>query len=495
MICKSYFDYLCKSKKYLLIFIFLVSLLIGFSTRNLWNDYLGLALQGILSVILSFVLPAVVFYHVHNKKACDMYFSLPVSRKQLLCTGVLFCVTCIYVPLSCMIVYQGIANALGLKILLIALIEALIACVSVVVFNLCIYMSANTLVDGIVMMGAYSFLPLAVYSVISNFYYNFVAGINYISLDQVKYLSPIYMSFEMLADAVGAKKIALLCLITLIIYVLVFGYLCFRHYVLRKAERAETKSDGFFCYPLVISLYLLLSIFTISTNFGVRSPRYAGLSEFLKEQFILYVLLFAVYMAAHFIYKRKFYFTYKMPVFFILAMVLSLCFASAGRSTKGFGLAQHYDMAQGKDYCMINCWNEAGDGDRTYIDLIEKETGTKADYVSVYIEINRWHGMPGLEMSEETSKIIDELRKQGIREYYSDEREKTFTASMSIQDTESGMYYNYELMQRPDVESIRRLAKDPVVKVTFATEYGEYRMTNSGLLKMTEQYYMDPVAD
>ena len=103
--------------------------------------------------------------------------------------------------------------------------------------------------------------------------------------------------------------------------------------------------------------------------------------------------------------------------------------------------------------------------------------------------------MPGLEMSEETSKIIDELRKQGIREYYSDEDEKTFTASMSIQDTESGMYYNYDLTERPDVECIRELAKDPVVKVTFATEYGEYRMTNDGLLKMTEQYYMDPVAD
>ena len=62
MFSKEYFLYLLKSKKYLLILIALVSLL------NVLGNQMTevmLLLQAFFSIVLSFVIPLDVFYHVH----------------------------------------------------------------------------------------------------------------------------------------------------------------------------------------------------------------------------------------------------------------------------------------------------------------------------------------------------------------------------------------------------------------------------------------------
>ncbi|MBR3006248.1 MAG: hypothetical protein IKH68_06295, partial [Erysipelotrichaceae bacterium] len=88
MFSKEYFRYLLSSNRYLLILLLLVGMLnaLGNTIRGL-----DLILQGIFAVGCSFILPMIVFYHVHDKKAVDSYLSLPVSRKAMLVTGIVFC--------------------------------------------------------------------------------------------------------------------------------------------------------------------------------------------------------------------------------------------------------------------------------------------------------------------------------------------------------------------------------------------------------------------
>ena len=97
MFSKEYFKYLLTSNRYLLILVFF---LFAFNAIGNTIKGLDLLLQGFLAVLFSFILPIIVFYHVHDKRAVDSYFALPVDRKRILATSILFCF---------LIVYAGIA--------------------------------------------------------------------------------------------------------------------------------------------------------------------------------------------------------------------------------------------------------------------------------------------------------------------------------------------------------------------------------------------------
>ena len=75
MFSLNYFKYLIKSNRYLILLTSLISLLIDVSA---YDDEI-IFVQGMLCLILAFVLPVMVFYHAHDKKAIDTYFSIPVT--------------------------------------------------------------------------------------------------------------------------------------------------------------------------------------------------------------------------------------------------------------------------------------------------------------------------------------------------------------------------------------------------------------------------------
>ena len=95
MFSLEYFKYLLKSRKYLLLFVFLITLLNILGTRD---PKTYLIIQAFLSLAMTFILPLNIFYYIHDRKAIDTFFSIPVSRKALLVTGLVFCVLGVYLP-------------------------------------------------------------------------------------------------------------------------------------------------------------------------------------------------------------------------------------------------------------------------------------------------------------------------------------------------------------------------------------------------------------
>ena len=490
MFSREYFKYLLRSKRYLLLFIFITTLLNVFGTTN---RQVSLIVEAVTVTALSFVIPVIVFYHVHDRKAVDAYFSLPASRRAMLVSGLLFSILVIYIPLAMSIIGYALHRSLGFAVLIGALMEALLACTVMTVFNLGIYLLANNLIDGVIMMGAYSFMPLAIYAIINNFFYSYVAGLNYIDLKAISYISPVYMSFDMLIKMISEAKVTFDYIFVLLLFAGVFYYILRRSYVMRKAERAESRSNGFFCYPFVILAYVVMSLFMISTIYGVDATVYSNLTDFIKKSFILYLLLFAAYVTAYFVYRRKLYFSYKLPVFYITMMIVSLCFASICRTSRGFGFYDLYRKAEGNDYVSISFW-----ADEYYPDYgryIFEQTGKEAAYVDVRVLINEDRGVNELfkgPMDPETSDIVDGLRRRAIEDYY-DQREnrEEFITNMSISDRKRDLYYQYQLYGPLDIETIRQLAKDSAVEVYFTTEDSEYRMRSDGSLIMTQQYYKE----
>ena len=472
MFSKDLFRYLVDSKKYLLIFIVLVSLLngIGNSIKGL-----DLLLQGVFAIGLSFLMPALVFYHVHDKRAVDSYFSLPVSRKKMLVTNVCFCTLTVFVTIAIGVVCFAYKWDRSLNVSIV-LLEMALASFTLVVFNSTLYLLGNDVVDGIVMMGAYTFLPAAIFVVINGFYYSFVAGRMNSDLSAIRFLSPIYMSAEMLLEIVDEGKVVFLSVIGLTVMGIIFFCLLQRSYVDRNVERAGSRSDEFFSYPLVINLYLVISMFSIITLFGFE---YRNIGDFMKDCFILYVLLFAVFAAAQFVYKRKIYFDYRLPSFFVIVMIASILFGLLCRGSKGFGLSERYEKASGNDACTINIWDASAVSDLK--EYVREETGDTSQIIQIFIQIpaderNR------TAMSETTAELIDKYRKMAIEDFYKVYDEDSITTDITIVEKESGTYYNYRMIKMVEFADILSFAKDPCVQVVIATEKDSYRMDREGKL-------------
>ena len=96
MINKNYFKYLFKSKIIAWVFFGIMFIAISMSSfltpGNEAADCFRVTTitSLVLSIIMSFALPVFLFSFVHRKRSCDMYFSLPIDRKELLITTITF---------------------------------------------------------------------------------------------------------------------------------------------------------------------------------------------------------------------------------------------------------------------------------------------------------------------------------------------------------------------------------------------------------------------
>ena len=97
MISTAYLKYLFRSKRYLLGFLLLVTVLFALMTTGKMAEF-GSWLVTVIAAFLSIGLPCVVFSYVHNKKSVDTFYSLNVSRRELLFTGLLFCFLTVFCP-------------------------------------------------------------------------------------------------------------------------------------------------------------------------------------------------------------------------------------------------------------------------------------------------------------------------------------------------------------------------------------------------------------
>ena len=473
MFSKEYFLYLLKSKKYLLILIGLITLLNVVGNQS---EGFMLLLQVFFTLVLVFAVSVDVFYHVHDKKAADTYFSLPLSRRKMLITGIVFSVAVVYLPFALSIVRTGLGNK-DFRLPLI-LAEMFLTVVVTVVFNTVLYLLGNNLVDGVVMMGAYTFMPVAIEAILNSFFYSYVAGMRGFEFYLIRFLSPIYMGIYLFDT--GTFDPATVA--ALLVFLAVSGYLLYRSYVDRDAERAGSHSTKFFSYPFVINFYLIVCLFLIASFFNLN---YDGLKAFAEDYFVLYLLLFTVFIAAYFLYRRKFYFSWKLPLFYVAVLAVSLFCATLCIEMKGFGLSYGYEKAQGKDFCTINIW---ADQENQVYQYVKENSDLDPEYVQVYVEIGSKDIRINMGMKEETADIIEQLRVRAIDFFYEKHDELSVNGNMFISDEKEEHFYQYQLKEVPDLETLQKLAEDPAVSVMISTMQREYRLRPDGSLQILEDY-------
>ena len=433
MLNKNYFNYLIKSKKYFLIVLCIIQAIFAFtgfgkSPANL--SFLGnsVIISYAFGGAVAFILPLVIFSYVHDKRAVDTYFSLNVSRKSLLFTGLIFCLWTCFSSYLVTIIITAIGYLVSgilvtyLKTLLLALLISFISYTLVIVFNTFVYLFANSIVDGIIVLIAYYFLPLALYIMAITFQGTFLVGVSYVEetlSNYLAYLSPITLSiYNFLGVGLFGEiniNVSISYIIVSIIYIVIFAILLFKTFISRKVERAGNYSDYFFAYPFVITCYTIICLFAIASMYRKLTDDYSFI--------ILYLLLFIAYLAGNFIYKRKFKLSKAQTIMFCIGVVLSLLFNIACEKTHGFGLSYAYHFEYGKVSYVFYSNDIKDDLDETkdFYEFIKScngfdETGFDDDEYGFYFNLHVGSD------DKEVADIMENYRIQAIENYYDDSR-------------------------------------------------------------------------
>ncbi|MCR5230722.1 MAG: ABC transporter permease [Solobacterium sp.] len=413
----KYIRYLFKNRKIAIIFFLALyaalslSTFIGQSGMNAGEQMHEVMHAGMLmSLIMTYGLPVLVFSYVHMKRSTDVYFAIPVSRRDQLISNIFFMFALCYGYFLTATLIGGILTGFGkslINFLTVQLASAFILLVLLTV-NSVMFLLANNTFDGIVMMGAYTLLPLFITLANQTFFQEMIAGFRYRSesLEIVNYFWPAYQAVEVYRAVSNSEPCRIIHVVILILFGIAGMYLLKKHFIDRKTERAEQLSDEPAAYPFIIHAYALICMVIITCC----PPR-----EYMSGRIIYYLLLLLAYVVATFVYKRKIEIRFRSLMIFLSGLCAAFILNFTAWQTHGFGRAERYTIDEG-DYLAveINCHTEP--------DNIEKPfDNIKNDYL--YMSYRLIMPLAEKDQYREVLELLDSKRRESISQFYSQSRQ------------------------------------------------------------------------
>lgn len=308
----------------------------------------GMTIGICLSVVIAAALPMILFSYIHRKSSVDLYFALPVSRSELLITGIAFAWMTAWggFLVSSFAVYIRYAALLSPVSWFAKLLWAAVGLLAVTLTVTFVYTLGNNLFDGFVLVCAYGAIPLAVLWALSSFFSAMVAGDPSEGVDRMaRCLSPMYLCYAGVAESAGVAGnpsetgTAVLYLVILLVFGAVSCFGLKKEFIDRKTERAGRISDGFLAYPLIIHIYLVLTMMCIVFTFYNMDQH--------GTEAVYLLILFVIYIIAMDVYRRGIRIRWQDILKFGVIFVCCYVLAFAGWRTEGFGLARSYSLNKG----------------------------------------------------------------------------------------------------------------------------------------------------
>lgn len=344
MINKDYFKYLIKQNKKYLILIYVVGIIIPFLTLNSlipdpYGDFEIVRIPGMISLIygfaLSCIVPIYLFSFLQKKKSNILYFSLPIKKESLYITTSLFSYFLTLLPV---VIYQIIGQCITFSygavlspstfiLAIFITIVHMLAVNSIVTF---VILLTQNIVDSFICSFAYFSLPLVIYIALDTCATRVVDKImlgtgNYTQALKaiLSYASPVYNGLFQLNNlsSENVSRSPIIVWVIIGILLIVINYFL---YSKRTIEQSETYTKSVFMYPLIITLSILsLLLFTYAPN------------KF-KTNILPFGIIFMIYLIMYYFSKRKVYFTWKIPVLYIVLIISCVGFSSIYSNTQGF---------------------------------------------------------------------------------------------------------------------------------------------------------------
>lgn len=345
---KNYFNWLIKSRKISILFFILIYIafqLIPFSTFDSYSakdTFVTSANIGcFLSMLMTVALPVFLFSYIHRKSSADMFLSMPVSRREQLITNLVFTWLMSYGSFfigTTLVWVARTLNVIPVRMWLSLQVFTAFALIVLILVHSAVYNLANSIFDGIVMIGAYALLPAIAGLSVTSFLYSMIAGKNVPDDSFVNqlgtFLSPLAMSFinigAILEPDYSDAAFNYYYLIPMIMFAIIAAALLKLNFINRKAERAGQISDNPLSYPFIINIYLVLILLDLAWTVVSDGP---------EDLLFFYLLLFFIYVISSFVYKRTLKISVRPIAFFVCACILTIGFARVGWITEGFGLS------------------------------------------------------------------------------------------------------------------------------------------------------------
>lgn len=350
---QQYFKYLYKSNRRLLILIWAILFICicFFTTIFTINDFTAYsevqtfvtAMSGFCGISISMFVPIYFFRFLYRKRSCDLYFGLPIRKKELFSTTFLFGYLAILIPiavyfLSTSIIASQFMNVLSSTILMNIKIMGFFAifmlCIQAIICFLCI--RCNTMMDALFISGTYVILPFILYismniflkeqvNVITLGYGNYIEYIfntdtilTFLSLPYAALRNVAYL-FDYSPDWLSIFYWIILCAIAL--------YFAYHYFINRKAEDSEQRTTFWLGYSFIILIVTFCMILAVQTARGV--------SLLVGLTIIFFMYLFLVFFS-----KRKIVLNIKTITVFVGLLIGSAAFGQAFQYTHGFGVVQ-----------------------------------------------------------------------------------------------------------------------------------------------------------
>ncbi len=415
---KNYLRYLIRTRKVLILFFLAVyvcvSLMWNLSGINLTPGsgfYSACKAAIAISLVLTYLLPVLVFSFVHKRSSADLYFALPVSRKEQRITSLVFAFGIAFGYFLITAVIAWILYALPyvsvLRVLAILGYAAFLV-ITLLAVNSVLFLLGNNFVDGIVMMAAYTMFPLFASIAGELIVMEMVAGGTAGTTEELfVFLSPAWMlvnNFSALLSMNGwlYRHFNLLHLIFCAVFLVCAWFALRKEFDERQTERAEQISDHPLSYPLVINLYAVMFLLLFG-SFLMKDPG--------PELIVLYVLLLVCYVTAGFLYRRKLKVDTKTLGIFAAEAVLCAALMFGMWKTHGFGMADNYSLTGGTgiryDYNMQVSNEDLG-----------KPMAIKGAFAETHVSFSLFIDNTEAETGSEALTLMEDLRKEAIAAFY-----------------------------------------------------------------------------
>lgn len=407
---KNYMRYYLRDNKRLLFLVFIILFMmipfLAFNVSFLSNDVSNDGAFSIMAAAsciggcaLSFLVPIFNMRFLFMKRSCDLYFSLPITRKDLFHMQYFSGILAMLLPLSInyllgsivLIISSLLDSGIGLytSYLLIAILLFYVVLVIfiVVLYSIFTFISTicNNLIDNILIAGCAVVLPFILYYVLQYFISNQIgqvlSGITYngynefygmnIVLQVLSPLSVLYTALYNIVELFMVETLDFMGVTYLMIYWIVVGCFAYvfakKYFIARKQEAAEQRTTHILTYPLIIVLVTLSILLMIMTgNMGVVIPT---------------IMAFMAYCCMIFFSKRVIKLKLGNIITFIVIFAVSASFSFAFYKTNGFGRIREFPVVDNIKVAYIDV-NDLIYDDDVYL-LIDRQIGQKGKIAKV----------------------------------------------------------------------------------------------------------------
>lgn len=352
-------NYIERNRKLLIMLTLIQFLVLPFLVFNGLQKNSGYSYESFLYIIggvfcavgciLSFLVPIYNFKFMMQKRSCDLYYALPMSRKSLFVMQYILGLGCIFIPLSANYLLAVLMFIIKSDLLLFLPVFGAIWLIAVL-FISCIYtlyvfliVRCSNFLDSVVVCAVYTIIPFLILGVFGSFISKNMneilvssggAGEIISFIDIIRMVSlPSYLFVgmtELIQGSINSQFVITAGYFTqfqLGIYWIAVSigawYFSSKYFHTRKVEQAEHPSTSFLTYPLLIlitAFIMILMVFMMDSNVIIA----------MITVFILYLLM--VFFA-----NRRVELNFKIVGKFVVIVAAVFIFSTVFKNTNGFG--------------------------------------------------------------------------------------------------------------------------------------------------------------